>query len=136
MQSKTKVIQQETAPRQQSSIDTEWEDQPYASTSSDEEVPEEISARVLRRILIFSGIPTFTGFLSLPLFYYLKARSACSHAALSYIRMKSVDTAAHATVPLHWDCTFSFVRRKAASFSLCFFWPGIEMTLACVSYTF
>ncbi|BDA48155.1 probable protein PAM68, chloroplastic at C-terminar half [Coccomyxa sp. Obi] len=67
-----KVTQQETAPGQQLSLDTEWEDQPSASTSADEEVPEEISARVLRRILIFSGIPTFTGFLSLPLFYYLK----------------------------------------------------------------
>lgn len=70
--SKTKVIQQETAPQQQPSLGTEWEDEPFTSTSSDEEVPEEISARVLRRILIFSGIPTFTGFLSLPLFYYLK----------------------------------------------------------------
>ena len=37
-----------------------------------EEVPEEISNRILGRILVFAGIPTFTGILSLPLFYYLK----------------------------------------------------------------
>ncbi|EIE18568.1 hypothetical protein COCSUDRAFT_9085, partial [Coccomyxa subellipsoidea C-169] len=63
--------QQETASRQPLQVDAVWEEQPSASTS-DEEVPEEISARILRRIIIFSGIPTFTGFLSLPLFYYLK----------------------------------------------------------------
>lgn len=45
-----------------------------ASTS--EEVPEEISERILRRILLFAGVPTFTGFVSLPLFWYLKVRTA------------------------------------------------------------
>ena len=39
-----------------------------------EEVPEEISNRILRRILIFAGLPTFSGILSLPLFYYLKVQ--------------------------------------------------------------
>ena len=42
------------------------------ASDPDEEVPEEISNRILSRILIFAGIPTFTGILSLPLFYYLK----------------------------------------------------------------
>ena len=37
-----------------------------------EEVPEEISNRILQRILVFAGIPTVSGILSLPLFYYLK----------------------------------------------------------------
>jgi hypothetical protein len=73
-QPKKVTPQQQTAPRQQLPSNSEWEEQPYASTS-DEEVPEEISARILRRIIIFSGIPTFTGFLSLPLFYYLKVCS-------------------------------------------------------------
>lgn len=57
------------------------EQQPVASTSEDEEVPEEISARILRRILFFAGVPTFTGFVSLPLFWYLKVccwRAQCS----------------------------------------------------------
>ena len=38
----------------------------------EEEVPEEISNRILRRILVFAGLPTFLGMLSLPLFYFLK----------------------------------------------------------------
>ena len=41
----------------------------------EEEVPEEISNRILRRIIVFAGLPTFLGMLSLPLFYYLKVHA-------------------------------------------------------------
>ena len=41
----------------------------------EEEVPEEISNRILSRILVFAGLPTFLGMLSLPLFYYLKVHA-------------------------------------------------------------
>ena len=37
-----------------------------------DEVPEEVNARVLQRILIFAGVPVFTGILLLPLIVYLK----------------------------------------------------------------
>ena len=40
-----------------------------------EEVPEEISNRILGRILVFAGLPTFFGIMSLPLFYYLKVHA-------------------------------------------------------------
>eukprot|EP00471_Norrisiella_sphaerica_P007244 CAMPEP_0184478680 /NCGR_PEP_ID=MMETSP0113_2-20130426/645_1 /TAXON_ID=91329 /ORGANISM="Norrisiella sphaerica, Strain BC52" /LENGTH=228 /DNA_ID=CAMNT_0026856563 /DNA_START=760 /DNA_END=1444 /DNA_ORIENTATION=+ len=33
---------------------------------------EQVSTRILQRILTFAGIPTFTGILLLPLFYFLK----------------------------------------------------------------
>lgn len=49
------------------------------ASESEEEVPEEISNRILRRILVFAGIPTFSGILSLPLFYYLKVLSFFFH---------------------------------------------------------
>lgn len=39
-----------------------------------QEVPSAVNDRILKRILVFSGIPTVTGFLLLPLFYYLKVR--------------------------------------------------------------
>ena len=46
------------------------------TTRLDEEaVPEEISNRILRRILVFAGLPTLLGMLSLPLFYYLKVHA-------------------------------------------------------------
>ena len=41
----------------------------------EEAVPEEISNRILRRILVFAGLPTLLGMLSLPLFYYLKVHA-------------------------------------------------------------
>ncbi len=84
MQPKKAVVQQDTASRQPLQVDAVWEEQPSASTS-DEEVPEEISARILRRIIIFSGIPTFTGFLSLPLFYYLKVLEALRFPAIGQL---------------------------------------------------
>ena len=37
-----------------------------------DEVPEEVNARVLQRILIFAGVPVFTGIILLPLIVYLK----------------------------------------------------------------
>ncbi len=37
-----------------------------------DEVPEEVNARVLQRILIFAGVPVFTGIFLLPLIVYLK----------------------------------------------------------------
>ena len=37
-----------------------------------QEVSEVVNERMLRRIIAFCGIPTFTGFLLFPLFYYLK----------------------------------------------------------------
>jgi hypothetical protein len=40
--------------------------------STAEGVPQQISGRILRRVLLFSGLPTLAGVLSLPLFYYLK----------------------------------------------------------------
>eukprot|EP01023_Acetabularia_acetabulum_P022719 TRINITY_DN22307_c0_g1_i2.p3 TRINITY_DN22307_c0_g1~~TRINITY_DN22307_c0_g1_i2.p3 ORF type:complete len:124 (+),score=6.94 TRINITY_DN22307_c0_g1_i2:108-479(+) len=37
-----------------------------------QEVPQQINDRMLKRILIFSGLPVFLGFMLYPLFYYLK----------------------------------------------------------------
>ena len=37
-----------------------------------QEVSEVVNNRMLRRIIAFCGIPTFTGFLLFPFFYYLK----------------------------------------------------------------
>mmetsp|Transcript_32224 Transcript_32224/g.82475 ORF Transcript_32224/g.82475 Transcript_32224/m.82475 type:complete len:207 (-) Transcript_32224:99-719(-) len=36
------------------------------------ETPTEITDNMLQRIIIFSGLPVFTGFLMFPMFYYLK----------------------------------------------------------------
>lgn len=77
VQAKKKAVQQqETAVRQQLPVESDWEEQPGPSTSN-AEVPEEISARILRRIIIFAGVPTFLGILSLPVFYYLKVGIPC-----------------------------------------------------------
>lgn len=43
-----------------------------SSTSSSATVPEQITDRMLRRMLIFSGAPVMLGLALFPLFYYLK----------------------------------------------------------------
>lgn len=45
---------------------------PRNDSSDQEEVPEVVNDRMLKRIIAFCGIPVFTGFLLFPFFYYLK----------------------------------------------------------------
>eukprot|EP00210_Caulerpa_lentillifera_P002657 g2537.t2 len=48
-------------------------DESEARTSVQRELPSSVANRMLSRIIIFCGVPVFTGLLTLPLFYYLKA---------------------------------------------------------------
>ena len=54
----------------------EAEDSSEYTPDTSQAVPQQISERVLRRIILFSGLPTLAGLLSLPLFYYLKVAAA------------------------------------------------------------
>ena len=45
---------------------------PRRESDDQEEVPEVVNDRMLKRIIAFCGIPVFTGFLLFPFFYYLK----------------------------------------------------------------
>ena len=63
-------------------------------------MPEEISNRILSRILVFAGLPTFLGMLSLPLFYYLKV-----HALGLLLTCLGVPAGLNAGIPLQ-SCIF------------------------------
>jgi hypothetical protein len=45
------------------------------SRDDDAVVPPEITDRMLRRVMLFAGVPVVFGFLLYPAFYYLKVRS-------------------------------------------------------------
>ena len=63
-----------------------WSHAGKASVSSDAEaVPEVISQRVLRRVLVFAGLPTVVGVMSLPLFYYLRVHHLPSFTSASRV---------------------------------------------------
>lgn len=51
---------------------------PVPESSSAEAIPQAVSDRMLRRIVVCAGAPVFLGLTLFPLFYWIKAR-ACEH---------------------------------------------------------
>eukprot|EP00803_Ostreobium_quekettii_P010205 evm.model.scf_854.3 EVM.evm.TU.scf_854.3 scf_854:11394-13779(+) len=66
-----KTIKQMQMERREQELASAVEEEP--SKAPQQEVPSVVSNRILKRILLFTGLPVFFGFLLLPIFYYLKA---------------------------------------------------------------